>query len=240
MGEGGGAPRNPLLPAGIYISKTALSAQLGIGCSMRSWLMTGRLTALTSFNEHLYFLMKTTLQWVREVVRFSKQVAASPLTSTPTLIYGRNLFRRYWRGRVAEMGMLQNTKIKSMASTSIRMVDFWQCCPDFAHFAVIRKQIKRLTNPKTPLMWNQTHVTGQICKQKHNARFFWLLRLKEWLWMKVTERLLYRNPALLKAHSEKVPGANSPGMFSQCPWVLLSATPASSHRPKTSVLFTLN
>lgn len=227
MGEGGGALRNPLLPGGIYISQTALSAQLGVGCYMLSWLMTTGLTASTSFNERLYFPMKTTLQWILEMVRISIQVASSDFN--PTAIYGRNMYTCLHR--VAEM----NTKIKSMASTTIRMVDFWQCCPEFAHFSVIRKQIKRITNPQTLLMWNQTHVNGQICKKKHNCRFFRLLRLKEWSWIKVTEQLLYRNSALLKTHNKKVPGANNPDMFSQCLWVLLSGTPASSHRLKTCV-----
>lgn len=77
-----------------------------------------------SFNEHLYFTMKTTLQWILEMVRISIQVAPSPLTSTPTVIYGRDMLHRYWHCRVAEIGMLQNTKIKSMPLTRVRIVDF--------------------------------------------------------------------------------------------------------------------
>lgn len=115
-GVEGGALRNPLLPGGIYIFQTALSAQLGIGCVECRWLMTTGLTAPASFNEHRYFLTKTTLQGILEVVRVSMLVASSQLTSAPTVIYGRDIFYGYWPCRVAETGMLQNTKFKCMAS----------------------------------------------------------------------------------------------------------------------------
>lgn len=125
---GGGALRNPLLPGGIYISQTALSAQLGIGCVKCRWLMTTGLTAPASFNEHRYFLMKTTLQGILEVVRVSMLVASGQLTSAPTVIYGRDIFHGYRRCRVAETGMPQNTKFKCTASVRARIVEFSQCC----------------------------------------------------------------------------------------------------------------
>lgn len=71
--------------------------------------------------------MKTTLLGILEVVRVSMLVASSQLTSAPTVIYDRDIFHGYWRCRVAETGMLQNTKFKCMASIGARIVAFSQC-----------------------------------------------------------------------------------------------------------------
>lgn len=62
-----------------------------------------------SFNECLYFLMKTTLRWILEVVTLAMQVPSSQLTSPAlAVIYGRDIFYEYWHCRIAEMGMQQN------------------------------------------------------------------------------------------------------------------------------------
>lgn len=61
--------------------------------------------APASFYECLYFLKKTTLQWILEVVTHQMQVSSSQLIYPPAVIYGRDIFYEDWHCRFAEMGV---------------------------------------------------------------------------------------------------------------------------------------
>lgn len=158
----GNTVRHALLPGGIDSPSPKLLGQCTfVKCRC---LMRMGLTAPASFNERLYFLMKTTLQWILEVGTLPVQVPSSQLTSCPpaAVIYGTDISYEYWRCRVAEMGIQQNASYQNQNPW------FFTESPGYPRrFVVVRSQIKWITKPRAMFMLNgDPHDRSNLQKER--------------------------------------------------------------------------
>lgn len=154
--------RHPLLPGGIDSPSPKLLGQCTF-VKCRCLMRTG-LTAPASFNERLYFLMKTTLQWILEVGTLPVQVPSSQLTSCPPppLLFMAQIYLMS-----IDVAELQKWAFSRMPATNIRIPDFLRSRQDIPDVPDVRSQIKWITKPRAMFMLNgDPHDRSNLQKER--------------------------------------------------------------------------